>query len=106
MEKLPVLQPITREQLEELIHSTIYTRQGRKTTICVFILKNKFEIVGTSACVNPSDFDEEIGRQAAYEDAFKKLWDYEAYHRQAQFADEVVLLRERQKIIEKYPESE
>lgn len=79
---------ITTEYLETLIAATIYTRQGRKTTICVLILRSKFEIVGSSACLNPEDFDEELGRKYAYEDAMKKLWDYEAYRQQTLFPGE------------------
>lgn len=43
-------------------------------TICVLVLKNGFTVVGTSACVNPGNFDEEKGREIARRKAVEQLW--------------------------------
>lgn len=50
-----------------------HTRLGL-LTICVLVLKNGFTVVGTSACVNPGNFDEEKGREIAREKAVAGLW--------------------------------
>lgn len=48
-------------------------------TICIIVMKNGFKVEGTSACVDPSNYNEEVGRQYAYENAFEKLWELEGY---------------------------
>jgi hypothetical protein len=45
-------------------------------TLCIFELRNGFTIVGKSACVNSENFNEEIGRQLAREDAVKQVWPF------------------------------
>jgi hypothetical protein len=37
-------------------------------------LKNGYTVTGESACVDPANFDEEIGREVAFKDARNKLW--------------------------------
>ena len=59
-------------------------------TYCVIILENGFKVEGVSACVDPAIYDEQLGRQYAYENAFNKIWELEGYllrqvlHEQAQ----------------------
>ena len=40
----------------------------------MLVLKNGFTITGESACVSPANFDEEIGRKIARQNAVNKLW--------------------------------
>lgn len=77
-----MINAITEEILHDKITSTEYAPMGRKTTVCVLTLVNGFEVVGTSACVDPSNFDFEIGKKYAFEDAFNKLWELEGYRLQ------------------------
>lgn len=46
---------------------------GKKTTICFMTLNNGYEVVGQSACVNPDDFNKEMGEEFAYEDAMGQV---------------------------------
>lgn len=48
-------------------------------TFCVIILKNGFTVTGESACVSPENFDPEIGKKIAYENARNKIWMLEGY---------------------------
>lgn len=48
-------------------------------TLCVLVLKNGFTIVGKSACASPANFDMELGRKIAREDARKQIWALEGY---------------------------
>lgn len=48
-------------------------------TICIIILENGFKVEGTSACVDPSRYNEEIGQEEAYKAAFDKIWEKEGY---------------------------
>jgi hypothetical protein len=54
-------------------------KQLETLTFCVLILKNGFTVTGESACASPENFDPEIGRKAAYENARNKIWMLEGY---------------------------
>lgn len=43
-------------------------------TFCVLVLKNGFTVTGESACASPENFDEEIGRKIARQNAVNKIW--------------------------------
>ena len=43
-------------------------------TFCVLVLRNGFTVTGESACVSPENFDAEIGRRVARENAVNKMW--------------------------------
>ena len=43
-------------------------------TFCVLVLKNGFTVTGESACASPANFDEEIGRKIARQNAVNKIW--------------------------------
>lgn len=68
----------------ELIDSRIqeeayYVFPGTTVTVCCLTLRNGFNAVGKSACVSSENFNEEIGRVIAREDARKKIWELEGY---------------------------
>ena len=46
----------------------------RLLTFCVLVLRNGFTVTGESACVSRENFDAEIGRKVARENAVNKLW--------------------------------
>jgi hypothetical protein len=48
-------------------------------TFCVLVLKNGFTVTGESACASPENFDAEIGRKIARENAKQKIWVLEGY---------------------------
>ena len=48
-------------------------------TFCVLVLKNGFTVTGESACASPENFDAEIGRKIARENAVNKVWMLEGY---------------------------
>jgi hypothetical protein len=43
-------------------------------TICVLVLRNGFTVVGHSACASPENFNAEIGRRIARENAEREIW--------------------------------
>lgn len=69
----------TLNEIELLIANEQFITLGIKTTVCLMTLKNGFEIIGTSACVNPKDYNIEIGKKYAREKAMDKLWELEGY---------------------------
>ncbi|WQY99864.1 hypothetical protein [Salmonella phage VB_ST_E15] len=48
-------------------------------TFCVLVLNNGFTVTGESACASPENFDPEIGRKIARENAVNKIWMLEGY---------------------------
>lgn len=48
-------------------------------TFCVLVLRNGFTVTGESACASAENFDPEIGRKIAYENARNKIWQLEGY---------------------------
>lgn len=48
-------------------------------TICVLVLRNGFTVTGESACASPENFEPEIGRKIARENAVNKIWMLEGY---------------------------
>jgi hypothetical protein len=72
---------ITEADILGLIKSEEFQVKG-KTTICFITLKNGFEVVGTSACVDPKNFKLEIGMKFAKEDAISRIWQLEGYRLQ------------------------
>lgn len=65
---------ITKEFLESEIISVEYNRLQGTLTHCAITVKSGFVFTGESACVDPNNFDKEIGEQIAYENAFEKMW--------------------------------
>ena len=48
-------------------------------TLCVLVLKNGFTVTGESACASPENFDAEIGRKIALENAKQRVWPLMGY---------------------------
>lgn len=51
----------------------------RLLTFCVLVLKNGFTVTGESACASPENFNAEIGRRIARENAVAKVWPLMGY---------------------------
>jgi hypothetical protein len=50
-----------------------------RTTICQLTLMNGYSVTGESAAVSKENFDEQIGRKIAFENARDKIWALEGY---------------------------
>ncbi|OFE44645.1 hypothetical protein BJN41_00520 [Acinetobacter towneri] len=48
-------------------------------TFCILTLENGFTVTGESACASPENFDAEIGKKIAYDNAREKIWLLEGY---------------------------
>lgn len=64
---------------EKLAASDVKYVVSGTMTIFIITLPNGYNLVGESACVDPANFDEEIGRSIAYRNASQKLWPLEGY---------------------------
>lgn len=77
-DQLPV--KVTVSDINSKIKYTVYQLlQGTTTTICQITLVNGFSVIGTSACVDPKEYNQALGEKYAYEKAFEKLWELEGY---------------------------
>ncbi len=62
-----------------IINEAYYVFPGTTTTICRLTLKNGYSTIGESAAISLENFDEEIGRQVARDNARDKIWQLEGY---------------------------
>ncbi|MBK5570106.1 MAG: hypothetical protein I8N66_27295 [Ensifer sp. SSB1] len=56
-------------------------------TFCVLTLRNGFTVTGESACASPENFDAEIGRKIARQNAVQKIWPLMGYALRSQLAN-------------------
>lgn len=57
-------------------------------TFCILTLENGFTVTGESACASPENFDAEIGKKIAYQNAREKIWQLEGYLLRQRLHDE------------------
>ena len=57
-------------------------------TFCVLVLRNGFTVTGESACASPENFNAEIGRKIARENAVAKVWPLMGYELRSKLAAE------------------
>lgn len=67
-------------------HGDVYQGDGQihheslgLLTICVLVLRNGFTVTGESACASPENFDAELGRKIARQNAISKVWPLMGY---------------------------
>jgi hypothetical protein len=71
---------LTPEHIDAQIVSEAYhVFPGTTTTVCCLKLRNGFTVIGESAAVSAENFDEQIGRTVACNDARRKVWRLEGY---------------------------
>jgi hypothetical protein len=69
-----------------------FGEEGRKPdaldllTFCVLVLRNGFTVTGESACASPENFDAEIGRKVARQNAVNKIWPLMGYELKSRIA--------------------
>lgn len=55
-------------------------------TFCVLVLKNGFTVTGESACASPENFDADLGRKIARQNAVNKIWPLMGYELKCRLA--------------------
>ena len=55
-------------------------------TFCVLVLRNGFIVTGESACASPENFDADIGRKVARQNAVQKIWPLMGYELRSKLA--------------------
>lgn len=65
---------VSKEQMDRRISSIQFTRMSGTVTICSIMLDNGFSVRGESACVNPENYNEDLGKKYSHDNAYSKLW--------------------------------
>lgn len=81
---------VTLEEVEAAIAKEEYIHIGRKTSIYLLTLKNGFEVVGISGCIDPKEYDSELGKKYAREKAIDKVWELLGFEKQPTVAEAIV----------------
>ena len=77
-EQLPTA--VSLNDIQARVASVIYTvLPGTTTTLCQLRMVNGYTIIGISACVDPTKYNQALGEKYAYEDAINKAWPLEGY---------------------------
>ena len=69
---------VTIDSIKAKVSDTKYINEG-VLTIAVLTMENGFTVTGQSACADPANYDEDLGRKIAFDDAIKKMWPLEGY---------------------------
>ena len=71
---------LTPEKIDAVIVGEDYhVFEGSCLTVCCLSLANGFTVTGESACASPENFNAEIGRKIARQNAREKIWALEGY---------------------------
>ena len=65
---------VSQEMVDQFITETWTKTEGDRTTIVRARLRNGFEIVESSSCVSPENYDEDLGEQICMEKIKDKVW--------------------------------
>lgn len=70
---------LTPHDIEVAISGEEYAVFSGRLTVCVLTLRNGFLVTGESSCVSAANFDAELGRKIARDNAKNKVWELEGY---------------------------
>lgn len=70
---------VTKESIEAKIQVIDYLMGYGQLTICIIKMFNGFMVHGVSAPASPANYDADVGKRYAYDNAFKQLWQLEGY---------------------------
>lgn len=71
---------LTPDMIDDVIIGEDYhVFPGTTVTVCCLKLRNGFNTTGISASASPENFDAEIGRKIARNNAREKIWPLEGY---------------------------
>lgn len=80
-EKITLDNKVTQEHINDLLSKSKYevATFNNKTTVVVLTLPNGFSITESSSCIDPSNYDEDLGKKLCMERIENKLWELEGY---------------------------
>ncbi len=63
----------------QIVGEAFHVFPGTTLTVCALTLRNGFHVVGESAAASPANFDAELGKKIARDNARGKIWALEGY---------------------------
>ena len=69
-----------------------YETPLRLLTFCVLVLRNGFTVTGESACASPENYNADIGRKIARQNAVAKIWPLMGYELRSQLSKQQPLI--------------
>lgn len=72
---------VTQEQVAQIFFDSFkeVTTMGNKTTVLAVTLPSGFVIVESSSCVDPDNYDEQMGYEICRDRVINKIWELEGY---------------------------
>ena len=64
---------------DAIVSDQYHVFPGTSLTVCCLTLRNGYQVTGESAAASPSNFDAELGRKIARDNARNKIWALEGY---------------------------
>ena len=80
---------VTKDHIEDLLARSTFesTKLGPKSTIVHCTLPNGFALIESSSCVDPANYDHELGVEIAKKRIAERIWQLEGYLLQQRIAD-------------------
>ena len=81
---------ITEDRIDTLMaEATIEDMKiGDKSTVVNVVLPNGFNIIDSSSCVDPENYDHELGKSICLKRIREQVWHLEGYRLQCELADQ------------------
>jgi hypothetical protein len=79
---------VTEASIKDKIAEVEYIVSKKLLTICIITMSNGFMVNGVSAPASAGNFDPEVGKRYAFDNAFKQLWQLEGYLLRQKLADQ------------------
>ena len=96
---------VTPERLELVIKSEqFHVFTDTTFTACLLTLANGYTVLGESACASPENFNAELGRKIARQNAVNKIWSLEGYLLKQSLYEEAVKKDPDYEVIGSYPD--
>jgi hypothetical protein len=73
----------------QIVGEDYHVFPGTTLTVCCLKLANGFTTTGESACASPENFDAELGKRLARDQARNKIWALEGYWLRCKIAGRV-----------------
>ena len=64
---------------EKIVGEAYHVFPGTTLTVCALTLQNGYIVTGESASASPENFDAELGKKIARDNARNKIWQLEGY---------------------------
>ena len=91
---------VKSKDVDAAIVSIDYHKMGAKTLVGLATLKNGYEIVESSSCVDPARFSESIGKELIQERVRMRVWEMLGFKDQDDKAETPVTLSDDEAVFE------